>query len=247
MGDKYMKIGIIGPSEDEIMPFIDKIYNKKIESFAMLNFHSGEYENIDVVALYCGVCKVNAAIATQILIDKFNVTHIIVVGVAGGIDSRLNIGDTVISTKIAYHDVDEVILTEYHPWMENIYFESNKILVEACEKVVKENSFKQRIFFGKIVTGEVFISDSGRTEIIKKYDPLCVDMETASIAHVCYANQIPCLAIRSITDTEKESGIEAFESNCNLAANNSIEIVEKLLKNFDKAIQTEIQKRLMIL
>ncbi len=197
----------------------------------MLKFHSGEYENIDVVALYCGVCKVNAAIAAQILIDKFDVTHIIVIGVAGGIDSRLNIGDTVISTKIAYHDVDECILTEYHPWMENIYFESNKTLVEICKKIVKENKFKQRIFFGKIVTGEAFINDSGRTEIIKKYNPLCVDMETASIAHVCYANKIPCVAIRSITDTENESGIETFENNCVLAANNSIEIVEKLLKS----------------
>ncbi len=29
MGDEYMKIGIIGPSEDEIIPFIDKISNKK--------------------------------------------------------------------------------------------------------------------------------------------------------------------------------------------------------------------------
>lgn len=226
-----MKFGIIGPSEDEIMPLIDKITNKKIESFAMLKFHSGVYENIDVVALYCGVCKVNAAIAAQILIDKFHVTHIIVTGVAGGIDSRLNIGDTVISTEIAYHDVDEGILTEYHPWMKNIYFESNKTLVEICKKLINENKFKQKVYFGKIVTGESFITDSGRSNIIEKYDPLCVDMETASIAHVCYANKIPCIAIRSITDTENESGIETFEDNCVLASNNSINIVEMLLKN----------------
>jgi adenosylhomocysteine nucleosidase len=80
-----MRIGIIGPSENEIIPFIDKIHNKKVEAYAMLKFYSGEYGNKDVVALYCGVCKVNAAIATQILIDKFNITHVIVTGVAGGI------------------------------------------------------------------------------------------------------------------------------------------------------------------
>ena len=49
----------------------------------MLKFHSGKFNNIDVVALYCGVCKVNAAIAAQILIDKFQVTTIIITGVAG--------------------------------------------------------------------------------------------------------------------------------------------------------------------
>lgn len=124
-----MKIGIIGPSEDEIMPFLDELSTEKLEEHAMLKFYIGKYENRDIVALYCGVCKVNAAIAAQILIDKFQVTHIIVIGVAGAIDKNLNIGDTVISTEVVYHDVAEEILTEYHPWMKSIYFESDKKLI----------------------------------------------------------------------------------------------------------------------
>ncbi|WP_160672539.1 5'-methylthioadenosine/adenosylhomocysteine nucleosidase [Clostridium sp. C8-1-8] len=225
-----MRIGIIGPSENEIVPFIDKIHSKKVEAYAMLKFYSGEYGNKDVVALYCGVCKVNAAIATQILIDKFNITHVIVTGVAGGIDSVLKVGDTVISTEIAYHDVEAGILTEYHPWMDNIYFKADNTLVDLCKKVVEENEFRQKILFGRIVTGEAFISDSGREDIIEKYNPLCVDMETASIAHVCYVNKIPFIAIRSITDTEDESGAEVFENNCVSVANNSIEVLEKLIE-----------------
>lgn len=225
-----MKIGVIGPTENEIMPFIEEISNKKVENVAMLTFYSGIYKNSDVVALYCGVCKVNAAIATQILIDKFNVTHIIVTGVAGGIDNILNIGDTVISTEITYHDVDEGILTEYHPWMESIYFKADSKLVELCRSMIDKNTFTQKILFGRIVTGEAFISDNGRTEIISKYHPLCVDMETASIAHVCYVNNVPFIAIRSITDTEEECGIEAFENNCVSVSNNSINIVKKILE-----------------
>ncbi|KAB2386748.1 5'-methylthioadenosine/S-adenosylhomocysteine nucleosidase [Bacillus toyonensis] len=190
-----MKFGIIGPSEDEIMPFIEDMSNKKITNLAMLTFHSETYENVEVVALYCGVCKVNAAIAAQILIDKFNVTHIIVTGVAGAIDKVLKIGDTVISTEIAYHDVDEGILTEYHPWMESVYFKTDSKLLELSRAVIENNQFTQNVYFGKIVTGEAFISESGRTEIISTYNPLCVDMETASIAHVCYANTIPFIAV----------------------------------------------------
>ncbi len=225
-----MKIGVIGPTENEIMPFIEEISNKKVENVAMLTFYNGIYKNSDVVALYCGVCKVNAAIATQILIDKFNVTHIIVTGVAGGIDNILNIGDTVISTEITYHDVDEGILTEYHPWMESIYFKADSKLVELCRAVIDKNTFTQKIFFGRIVTGEAFISDNGRTEIISKYHPLCVDMETASIAHVCYVNNVPFIAIRSITDTEDQCGVEVFEKNCVSASNNSINMVKKILE-----------------
>ncbi len=226
-----MKIGVIGPTENEIIPFIEQISNKKIANVAMLTFYSGRYENIDVVALYCGVCKVNAAIATQILIDKFNVTHVIVTGVAGGIDNILSIGDTVISTEIAYHDVDEGIVTEYHPWMESVYFKADSKLVELCREVIDKNTFTQKIFVGRIVTGEAFISDSGRTEIISKYHPLCVDMETASIAHVCYVNNVPFIAIRSITDTEDECGVEIFENNCVSASNNSLSIVKKILES----------------
>lgn len=171
-----MKIGIIGPSEDEIMPFLDELSTEKLEEHAMLKFYISKYENRDIVALYCGVCKVNAAIAAQILIDKFQVTHIIVTGVAGAIDKNLNIGDTVISTEVAYHDVAEEILTEYHPWMKSIYFESDKKLLSLCRTIVNENAFSQNILFGKIVTGETFIDNKGRSEIISKINPLCVDM-----------------------------------------------------------------------
>ncbi|MDU7147492.1 MAG: 5'-methylthioadenosine/adenosylhomocysteine nucleosidase [Clostridium sp.] len=224
-----MKIGIIGPSEDEIVPFLDELSTEKLEEHAMLKFYIGKYENRDIVALYCGVCKVNAAIAAQILIDKFQVTHIIVTGVAGAIDKNLNIGDTVISTEVAYHDVAEEILTEYHPWMKSIYFESDKKLLSLCRTIVNENAFSQNILFGKIVTGETFIDNKGRSEIISKFNPLCVDMETASIAHVCYVNKIPFISIRSITDTEDERGVEVFEYNCLMAAKKSIDFVKKLL------------------
>ncbi len=231
-----MRIGIIGPSEEEIITFIGKITHTKTESYALLTFHCGTYQDVEVIALYCGVCKVNAAIATQILKDIFRVSHIILTGVAGGIDSNLKIGDTVISTEIAHHDVADDILTDYHPWLNSIYFKADSQLVEFCQQMVNNNHFNQHLFFGRIVTGEAFITDEGREKIINNHHPLCVDMETASVAHVCYANNIPFIAIRSITDTENESGQEVFEVNCEKAALNSLAIVEKLLDKLKELV-----------
>ena len=225
-----MKIGIIGPTENEIMSFIEDIIIKEKNEIAMLTFYSGIYNEIEVVALYCGVCKVNAAIATQILIDKFNVTHVIVTGVAGAIDKSLKIGDTVISTEVAHHDVTENILTEYHPWMESAYFRADEEMINIAKRVVSTNKFPQAIYFGKIVTGEAFITDNGRDEIKSKFNPLCVDMETASIGHVAYVNKVPFIAIRSMSDTEDESGVEVFEENCKEASKNSLNILKKLLE-----------------
>lgn len=50
-------------------------------------------------------------------------------------------------------------------------------------------------------------------------------METASIAHVCYVNNIPFISIRTITDTVTHKGIENFEKNCEHASYISSDIV----------------------
>ena len=70
----------------------------------MLDLHGrGNIHGIAVVVLYSGVCKVNAAIAAQLLIDVFHVDAVINAGTAGGIDESVSLFDTVISTEVAYH------------------------------------------------------------------------------------------------------------------------------------------------
>ena len=78
---------------------------------------------------------------------------------------------------------------------------------------------------GRTVTGEKFIEDDFRDAINQKYAPLSVDMETAGIAHVCYVNKIPFIAIRSITDTATHSGMDQFEENCQRASTISKDVV----------------------
>lgn len=67
------KIGIICTSHTELEPFLQYIRDTKITEKAMLKFYEGTLGRFQIVALYSGVCKVNAAIATQILIDIFHV------------------------------------------------------------------------------------------------------------------------------------------------------------------------------
>ena len=208
-----MKIGIICAGDTELAPFLPIIEECKISEKAMLKFYEGKISGAHVVVLFCGVCKVNAAIATQILIDTYQVDCIINAGTAGGMDPKLQIFDTVISTEVAYHDVDEGILTEFHPWLESVFFKADANLLELSEKAVSKMNPEYQVVWGRMVTGEAFIADEGRAKINEQFAPLTVDMETASIAHVCYVNKIPFLAIRSITDTETHSGSEVFEQN----------------------------------
>ena len=103
------------------------------------------------------------------------------IGVAGAIDTSLNILDTVVSKELAYHDVANEILVRFHPWMEHPYFIADQ---DILNKIILANADDKTVSEGKIVTGEVFIDQDGREAIIEKYNPQCVDMETASVAHV---------------------------------------------------------------
>ena len=58
-----MKLGIIGPCDDELNPFLRHLTQTTTEKHAMLDFHRGNYGQTNILAVRCGVCKVNAAIA----------------------------------------------------------------------------------------------------------------------------------------------------------------------------------------
>ena len=84
-----MKIGIICAGERELDPFLDVLKKDRKISKSMLVFHEGEIDQVRVVLVESGICKVNAAIASQILIDTFHVDLIINAGTAGAMDQSL--------------------------------------------------------------------------------------------------------------------------------------------------------------
>lgn len=224
----YHKIAIVCAGDDELAPVLPMIETPVITEKAMLRFYEGTLCGMPIVTMYTGVCKVNAAIAAQILIDHFHVDAIINIGTAGGIDPAVQLFDTIISTETAYHDVEPNILTEFHPWLPTVWFPADLALLDAAKRAAQNCSYP--IHFGRMVTGEQFITDDHRDEIIAGFAPLSTDMETAAFHHVCYVNKIPFLSVRSITDTAEHSGTVNFDMNCTSASEISIRITMEILK-----------------
>lgn len=224
-------IGILCAGDTELAPFLEHMKGQQITEKAMLKFHTGTINHANVSAVYSGVCKVNAAIAAQLLIDMFHVDLIINAGTAGGMKEGVQLFDTVISERVIYHDVADDILTDFHPWLKSNYFLADQELC-AIARAYSRTS-KHPVLFGTMVTGEQFIEDEKREEINQKFDPLSTDMETAGVAHVCYVNRIPFLAVRTITDTVTHQGIETFDQNCETASEISAEIVLGILGQLD--------------
>lgn len=228
-----MRVGILCAGDRELAPFLPMLRETSVREKAMLTFHEGRMAGMDVVALYSGVCKVNAAIAAQLLIDAYDCDAVINAGTAGAMDTGLRVFDTVVATEAVYHDVAEHILTGFHPWMADACFRTDAGLLMAARRAADG---VQGVCFGRMVTGEQFITDMAREDINARFLPLSVDMETAAVAHVCYVNSVPFIAVRTMTDTPLQRGTEAFEANCDRASQMTAGFVYRMLNELREGI-----------
>ena len=101
-----MRFGIICAMPEEIKELTARLSDKQVETIGGKDYLQGKISNQDVVLVESGIGKVEAGITTEHLITDFNVDVVINSGSAGGIGQGLHVGDVVISSETAYHDVD---------------------------------------------------------------------------------------------------------------------------------------------
>ena len=228
-----MKIGLLCAMKSEFDQLTPYLHITKETEIARTTVLEGDIDGLAVVIAATGICKVNAAITAQLLIDKFDVTHILMVGVAGGMDPRLGVHALAFSERLAQHDVNWQWL-RHRPAPAEGYFPGDPMLLSLCKRLAEACEFPYPAFFGTMVSGEQFIAEEGRQEIIDAWHPLCVDMESAAAAHACMANDIPFLAIRAISDTA-ETGAQGFEDNEISAADAAASAAAAVLKALAQA------------
>lgn len=228
-------IGIIGAMDEEVKLLKENIKISKEEVIAGCQFTIGMLHGKDVVLLKSGIGKVNAAMATTILHERYAPTKIINTGSAGGFAENLEVGDLVVSLEVTHHDVD-VTAFDYEygqvPGMPATY-KANTELVKITEQIINESN-NINVARGLIATGDSFMQDENRVNFVREKFPtmLAAEMEAAAIAQVCYQYQTPFVIIRALSDIAgKESSIsfDAFlEKAATNAANLIMDLVEKV-------------------
>ena len=228
-------IGIIGAMEEEIALLQQKSNIISEEEIIGLTFYKGTLHNKNMILVKSGIGKVNAALCTQILIDRFHVDCVINVGVAGAVYKQLSIGDIVISEDAVQHDMDTSVFGDpigIIPRMKESYFKADKTLIDLAKKCSTTLTSKARVFTGRIASGDQFISTpQGKQKIWQTVQGYCAEMEGAAIAHACYVNHIPFVIIRSISDDAENKAHIAYEQFVKIAAENSSELLEKMFEN----------------
>lgn len=228
-----MVLGIIGAMDEELNILLKEMDLQEKKVFANMTFNKGTLWGKDVVAVVCGIGKVNAAICTQILLSEYKVDKIINVGVAGGIGKDIYPGDIVIADNLVEHDMDTTAFGDPHgqiPRMDTFDFKCDKSLVELANKVCS-NLKDLNTFIGRIVSGDVFVADVEKIKWLEKeFNALACEMEGASIAHTCYLNNTPFVVIRSISDNANNGAHMDFEKFTPIAVNNSTAILKEMIK-----------------
>jgi adenosylhomocysteine nucleosidase len=226
------KIGIIGAMDEEIASLLRLMEDVRSHTHYQITYYEGRLEGTPVVLCKSGVGKVNAALCTQVLIDRFQVQAIVFTGVAGALDPKLEIGDIVVSTECQEHDVDASALgfaKGIIPFQEVSVYPADPKWIGWAVKA-GETLEGVQVIQGKVLSGDQFISDLGKVKELRgQMEGACVEMEGAAVAHVSHLAGIPYVVIRSMSDRADHSANVNFTEFTQLAAKRSSEMVCRML------------------
>lgn len=228
-----MTFGIIAAMSEELEILLKDMELEEKKVKANMTFNKGKLWGKDVVAVVCGIGKVNAAICAQILASEFKVNRIINVGVAGGIGKEIYPGDIVIAENLVEHDMDTTAFGDPHgqvPRLDTFDFKCDADLIQAAKKACATLGDDIHTFTGRIVSGDVFVADLEKIQWLEKeFNALSCEMEGASIAHTCYLNSIPFVVIRSISDNANNGAHMDYEKFTPIAVKNSTKLLKEML------------------
>jgi adenosylhomocysteine nucleosidase len=165
------RIGILAPMPSELRPIVNVL--SLTRSGPDDPFSEGRAGDTEIVATKTGMGTAAAARATERLLDAKKVDHVLVVGIAGGVDERVAIGDVIVPESV----LDGATGTRYEP-----------------------SSFGDATPNGTLHTSDRMVLDPGELARLKEQGVIALDMETSAVARVCQERGQSWSVIRSISD-----------------------------------------------
>lgn len=219
---KPLTIGLISAVPGETGKLVQFMQGALSEEKGKRVFYRGKLFGIDTVLVAARIGKVASSATTAQLITQYKVDLIIFTGVAGAIDPSLAIGDIVIANQLIQHDVNaEPFCPKYElpllkiktiapdPTLELFAYQAaRKFAEQDIQKVIPESIMNEyhislpQVVKGLVLTGDQVISQELQKRELKERltSALCVEMEGASVAQVCYEYEVPFVVVRTISD-----------------------------------------------
>jgi adenosylhomocysteine nucleosidase len=234
MERKTQRLGIISALQEEQAGLITQMRDAQIITRGKRDYVQGELWGIDCVCVLSRLGKVASSATAAMLIERFDVSHLLFTGVAGSADTKVKVGDIVIATELVQHDMDtrplfprfEIPLTGLSRFPSDakinsqlVQAASNFLAQDMLSEISEENRLnfnlhQARVHQGLIASGDEFIASISRLRELKADFPdlLAVEMEGAAVAQVCHEFGVPFSVIRTISDNANEDSAVDFLS-----------------------------------
>ena len=217
-------IGIVIAMESELRPYVDGVDVSTV-SIGGKDFYKTVIGGKDVVIVYSGIGKVNAAYACTLLCREFSPSFIISTGLSGGL-GRSNVLETVVATATCQHDSDTTALGDpigLISTINKIYFPTDEKLTDLIASV---SGAKKGVF----ACGDRFVADKESAQkIVENFDAIACDMESGAIGQISYLSGVPYVAVRIISDGANEGAPISFTELCDKASVSLHSVVEKAI------------------
>jgi adenosylhomocysteine nucleosidase len=227
-------LGIIGAMTEEVANLKEQMENVEIQTAAKMDFYKGKLKGKDVVVVRSGIGKVNAAVCSQILADRYHVDGIINTGIAGSLRNEINIGDIVLSEDTLQHDMDATGFGHpigEIPQMDVSVFKGDPHMLQVALQCCRQEIPEIGVHTGRIVSGDQFVSTKEKKKwLLENFQGFCTEMEGAAIAQTAYLNQIPFLIIRAISDKADDSATMDYTEFEAKAIEHSVKLVMAMVE-----------------
>ncbi len=216
-----MKIGFLIACGEEInahLKYFDKI---KTIQIGEMTFYKGKFAGHTIMLCKSGPCEINAGIYLQKMIDFFKPDMIINSGTCGSLEEKPNVCDTFVVDKATFWDIKSDIIEP------STY---------ACDEKLKNFalSLDKKLKWGNLVTGNSFVESEGlKKKLIKNFGANICDMEGVAVVYTCHKNKIPCLLIKSVSDS---GDMEEFEKNFRIASEKVASVAFKFVEKLSKRV-----------
>jgi adenosylhomocysteine nucleosidase len=241
---------VLGALPAEVDLLASRLQHKHHRTVLGLKLTVGKLGGRTVVLAHSGCGKVNAAVATTLLLDRFAPRELIFTGVAGGLNPGLAPGDIVIGQQTTQHDYGEWNPQGFQPGPtlhpdgsrpNPRFFAAPPRLVELAEAAARQARFEPvsttqgrhvpRVVRGVLVTGDTFIASADKSaELRQLFGADAVEMEGAVVAQICWQQKVPCLVIRSLSDRADAQALADFARFLGQAATNSATLTAGLIE-----------------
>lgn len=240
------RIALIAAMHEELAALLPAIEAARTERRGGREFWLGRLAGQEVVAVRSGIGKVAAAITATLLLDHYEASRVLFLGVAGGIGTGVQVGDVVVADALLQHDMDaspifprhEVPLTGLSRFPVDASF--GDTVARGAQAALAKHAetaallgHGSRVHRGLIVSGDRFVSTAAESQALREAlpDALAVEMEGAAVAQVCHSFGVPLAVVRSISDRADDSAhIDFGEFLTRVAGPLGLAIVQEALR-----------------